>query len=125
MEEIAKKRWKTGSKRFAVHQSLEAKMNKKKSIGSLHVQKRDKPRSPDLIGTITIQRDLLQTFGNQIGDDLELVACIAAWHNQSNGEPYLTLELSPKFRKGDRKITSAETVFSRIDRSKSRSDEGL
>ena len=124
MDEIAKRRWKTGSKPFAVLQTTEEKMNKKKSIGSLHVQKRDKPRSPDLVGTITIQRDLLHTFGNQIGDDLELVACVAAWHNQSNGEPYLTVELSPKYRKGDGKIIPTDTVFSTINRFKSRSDDG-
>ena len=47
-----------------------------------------------------LQRHTLETIVKQLersGED-EIEACLAAWENHDHqGEPYLTIELSPKF----------------------------
>ncbi len=72
----------------------------KKSLGNLRKAQKAKPRSPIATGTMKLQRHTLETIVRQLersGED-EIEACLAAWENQDRqGEPYLTIELSPKF----------------------------
>jgi|SRR6516225_1511963 hypothetical protein len=72
----------------------------KKSLGNLRKAQKTKPRSPITTGTMKLQRHTLESIVRQFersgGDEIE--ACLAAWENHDQqGEPYLTIELSPKF----------------------------
>jgi len=73
---------------------------KKLSLGFLRRANKTKLRSPDWTGTLNLQRDTLNIIVQQLedsgGDDV--VCCIAAWEKQDkNGEPFATVQLSPKF----------------------------
>ena len=84
---------------FEEQRSLHAS-TKKHSLGFLRRNKKTKEKSPDATGTITIQRDLLETIVRQLqsSDEDEVVCCLAAWENtDGNGEPYVTVQLSAKF----------------------------
>jgi hypothetical protein len=70
---------------------------KQKSLGSLRIQQKTKPRSPELRGTIRIQRHTLEAFLNQIDDDYEVIANLAAWKHHDGTDFYLSVELSPKY----------------------------
>jgi hypothetical protein len=72
----------------------------KESLGNLRKSQKTKPRSPIATGTMKLQRHTLETIVRQLersgGDEIEV--CLAAWENHDQqGEPYLTIELSPKF----------------------------
>jgi hypothetical protein len=72
---------------------------RKKSLGKLRVAHQTKERSPNMTGTLRLQRHtataILKAFENV--DDDETVCNIAAWVNYDHEGPYLTLELSPKY----------------------------
>ncbi len=70
---------------------------KPKSLGSLRIQQKTKPRSPELKGTIRIQRHTLEAIINQMDDDDEVIANLAAWKHHDGNDFYLSVELSPKF----------------------------
>jgi hypothetical protein len=72
----------------------------RKSLGALYKAKKTKERSPILTGQLKLQRHTFAAIGEQFdrGDDDEVVCNIAAWENVArHGEPYLTVELSPRF----------------------------
>lgn len=71
--------------------------NKLKSLGSLRIQQKTKPRSPELQGTIRIQRHTLDAISKQLDDDNEVIANLAAWKYHDGNDFYLSVELSPKF----------------------------
>ena len=71
--------------------------NKLKSLGSLRIQQKTKPRSPELKGTIRIQRHTLETIISHMEDDDEVIANIAAWKHHDGNDFYLSVELSPKY----------------------------
>ena len=71
--------------------------NKQKSLGSLRIQQKTKPRSPELQGTIRIQRHTLDAISKQLDDDNEVIANLAAWKHHDGNDFYLSVELSPKF----------------------------
>jgi hypothetical protein len=71
----------------------------KRSIGKLKKADKTKPRSPDLIGQLRLQRHTLKILSGQFeetGTD-EIVCCLAGWKNHDNEGPYLTIEISPKY----------------------------
>jgi hypothetical protein len=70
---------------------------KQKSLGSLRIQQKTKPRSPELKGTIRIQRHTLEAIFNQIDDYHEVIANLAAWKHHDGNDFYLSVELSPKY----------------------------
>jgi hypothetical protein len=70
---------------------------KQKSLGSLRIQQKTKPRSPELKGTLRIQRHTLEAISSQISDDDEVIANLAAWKHHDGNDFYLSVELSPKF----------------------------
>jgi hypothetical protein len=81
-------------------------LTKKRSLGKLRVAPKTKPRSPDMTGTLCLQRHtaalILKTFEDT--DDDEVVCNIAAWVNQDSEGQYLTVELSPKYVTPDPQI---------------------
>jgi hypothetical protein len=81
---------------------------KQKSLGSLRIQQKTKPRSPELKGTIRIQRHTLEAISNQINDEEEVIANLAAWKHHDGKDFYLSVELSPKFKNLDRRPQKIE-----------------
>ena len=71
----------------------------KRSLGSLRIQQKTKPKSPEMIGTVKLQRETLETLMEQIGPADELVANLAAWKNRDGHSHYLTVEVSPRYIK--------------------------
>jgi hypothetical protein len=79
--------------------TIEPNAPPKRSIGKLRKANKTKPRSPDMVGQIHLQRHILQLFRKQFDETNadEIVACLAAWKNYDADGPYLTIELSPKY----------------------------
>lgn len=73
----------------------------RKSIGCLKKQKKTKPRSPDCVGKIMIQRQTWEIISRQFdaSNDEQITACLAGWQNRNEDGPFLTVELSPYFAK--------------------------
>ena len=71
--------------------------NKQKSLGSLRMQQKTKPRSPELQGTIRIQRHTLEAISNHLDEEDEVIANLAAWKHHDGNDFYLSVELSPRF----------------------------
>jgi hypothetical protein len=74
-------------------------LTKKRSLGKLRVAHKTKERSPDMTGTLCLQRHtaalILKAFENT--EDDEVVCNIAAWVNHDHEGQYLTVELSPRY----------------------------
>jgi len=90
-----------------------------KSLGSLFPSKKSKPRSPDMTGKLRIQkqtlREIINTHRKEDGDVLE--GNIAGWFNDDRGQKYITVELSPLYRRrGQRseKDITVEEFFDQI-----------
>jgi hypothetical protein len=73
--------------------------DRSKSIGTLFVSKKTKPRSPG-IGELNILKDTMQeiinTHQEQDGDVFK--ANMAVWFYNKRGKRYMTFELSPLYR---------------------------
>ena len=61
------------------------------------MQQKTKPRSPELQGTIRIQRHTLDAISKHMDNDDEVIANLAAWKHHDGNDFYLSVELSPKF----------------------------
>lgn len=71
-----------------------------KSLGTLRKAKKTKPRSPDLTGQITVQRDTFEGICRDFkkGNGKSALCNIAAWRTKDyNGDKYLNVELSARF----------------------------
>ncbi len=71
------------------------------SIGTLRkAKKKTKPKSPDLIGDLPLQRHTFEAIAEkfQNTEQKEIVCSIAAWGYSEDGEPYLTEQLSPPYQ---------------------------
>jgi len=85
----------------------------KRSLGSLRKATKTKDRSPDFTGTIKIQRHTFETIAKQLQDTdaAEVECCLAGWRNSDhNGQPYLTVEISPKYISRRQEPTSSNLV---------------
>jgi hypothetical protein len=71
----------------------------KRSLGSLRRAEKTKDRSPDLTGTLKLQRHTMEAIAKQFkeSDATEVACCIAGWRNEDQNGPYLSVELSPKY----------------------------
>ena len=72
------------------------------SLGTLHkATKKTKPKSPDLIGKLHLQRHTFEAIAKKFqatGQD-EVVCDIAGWGYLEEGEkPYITVQLSPPYQ---------------------------
>jgi hypothetical protein len=66
-------------------------VTKKRSLGKLRVAPKTKERSPDMTGTLCLQRHTAAAIVKAFEDDDDDVVCsIAAWVNHDHEGPYLT-----------------------------------
>jgi hypothetical protein len=90
---------------FRSHQQQEEKipMNKR-SIGKLRPANRTKEKSPNLTGKLALQRATLNELAIQIREDggSEITCNVAGWFNVDSGGKYITVEISPLFRREPR-----------------------
>jgi hypothetical protein len=83
----------------------------KKSLGALRKHQKTKPRSPDATGKLCLQRHTLTEISRQldeIGGD-EVSCNIAAWRNNDQRGPYLTVEVSPQFVAYERRLSNSDS----------------
>jgi hypothetical protein len=96
---------------------------KKRTLGKLRVAHKTKERSPDMTGTLCLQRHtaalILKAFENT--DDDEAVCNIAAWVNHDHEGQYLTIELSPKYVAPDPQSQPASRLAFIFDNEEDRS----
>ena len=77
---------------------LDKPVKRKLSLGALRKANKTKPKSPDLMGQMKIQRHTAAAIVEQFSHDEEEVVCnLAGWRNQDRDGPYLTVELSHRF----------------------------
>jgi hypothetical protein len=71
---------------------------RKKSLGLLRPTSKTKPKSPDLIGHMTIQSHTLKEMVDQIkmADTNEIECNIAGWVYGHGDDKFISVELSPK-----------------------------
>jgi len=92
-----------------------------KSLGTLRIAEKTKPRSPDLIGQVTLQSKTLHEIVKQYEKSGErTVTCnIAAWrYTDKNGANYLSVEISPWFVPAEQrksKSTFFDALFNNED----------
>jgi hypothetical protein len=86
-------------RRAATQSADHAPIKPKKSLGALRKAHKTKPRSPDATGKLALQRRTLEAIVNEFDEtrDDEVICNIAAWKNQDQQGPYLTVEVSPPF----------------------------
>ncbi len=79
----------------------------KRSLGMLRKAAKTKDRSPDTTGTLKLQRHTFEVIAKQFQDTdaLEIDCCLTGWRNNTKGDPYLTVELSPKYISRRRETT--------------------
>jgi hypothetical protein len=97
-------------KRVERRVSVEGQNKGKKSLGALRKHQKTKPRSPDATGKLCLQRHTLTEISRQldeIGGD-EISCNIAAWRNNDQRGPYLTVEVSPQFVAYERRLSDNE-----------------
>ena len=97
-------------------------ISKTRSIGKLRRKPKTKPRSPDMTGTLCLQRhtaaSILKAFDET---DEEVVCNIAAWVNQDHEGQYLTVELSPRYVAPDPQIQQSNRLAFVFDNEEDRS----
>lgn len=70
----------------------------RKSLGALRKAPKTKPKSPDVQGTMKLQRHTLEALNRQFDEDGDEIQCLlAGWFNQDHNGPFLTVELSPRY----------------------------
>src|SRR3984893_571135 len=81
------------------HMDLEELVTKKRSLGALRKAPKTKPRSPDMTGTLRLQRHTAEAIIKRFADsDCEEVICnIAGWRNNDASGPILTVDISPRY----------------------------
>jgi hypothetical protein len=98
-------------KRIERRVSVKGQNKSKKSLGALRKHQKTKPRSPDATGKLYLQRHTLTEISRQldeIGGD-EISCNIAAWRNNDQRGPYLTVEVSPQFLAYDRRLPNNDS----------------
>jgi hypothetical protein len=74
-------------------------LTKKRSLGKLRKSSKTKDKSPDMTGSLHLQRHTAMAIIKPFEDtDVEEVVCsIAGWVNQDRDGQYLTIEISPEY----------------------------
>jgi hypothetical protein len=98
-----KKKW------FKSRVSVEDQNKRKKSLGALRKHQKTKPNSPDATGKLYFQRHTLAEICRQLGEiSGDEISCnIAAWRNNDQRGPYLTVEVSPQFVAYERRLSNS------------------
>ena len=92
-------------------------ITQKRSLGALRKNTKTKPRSPDLVGTLALQRHTMKEIGKQFeetGSD-EIACCLAGWINQDSSGQYLTVELSPRYVRREHRPTQRNNLSWLLD----------
>jgi hypothetical protein len=78
---------------------FEEPITKKRSLGKLRRNQKTKDKSPDMTGSLRLQRHTAMAITKPFeANDVEDVVCnIAGWINQDHDGQYLTIEISPKY----------------------------
>ena|SRR5271155_6227374 len=78
---------------------MQDQLTPKRSLGTLRKAEKTKPRSPDLVGQLGLQRHTMAIIAKQFKEteDEEIQCCIAGWRNSDHQGSYLTVELSPRY----------------------------
>ena len=84
----------------------------KHSIGKMRPATRTKEKSPNLTGKLALQRTTLKELSTQMRESggTEITCNIAGWFNVDAAGKYITVEISPLFRRTLRP-TSLEEFF--------------
>jgi len=79
----------------------------KRSIGKLRPANRTKERSPNLTGKLALQRTTVNELATQIREDggTEIICNVAGWFNADSAGKYITVEISPLFRRAARPVS--------------------
>ena len=90
----------------------EEPITKRKSLGTLRKALKTKPRSPDLVGQLSLQRHTLEAIGKQFEETPsdEIACCLAGWINQDSNGQYLTVELSPRYVRREHRPTQRSNL---------------
>ena len=102
-----KKKW------FESGVSAEDQNKRQKSLGALRKHQKTKPNSPDATGKLYFQRHTLAEICrwlDEVGGD-EIACNIAAWRNNDQRGPYLTVEVSPQFVTYERRGSNGESFY--------------
>ena len=105
---VKEKKW------FKSRISVEDQNKKKKSLGALRKHQKTKPNSPDATGKLYFQRQTLAEICRQldeVGGDDEIACNIAAWRNNDQRGPYLTVEVSPQFVTYEQRLSNSESLL--------------
>jgi hypothetical protein len=73
--------------------------NHTKSLGTLRMNNKTKERSPHLVGTIKIHRQLITALWKQLNSSggNEVVCNLAAWQYRDKNGPLLNVEISERY----------------------------
>lgn len=79
--------------------NIDRPTTKKQSLGKLRiVSKMNKEKSPNMTGTLRLQRHTAAAILEQFDSETSDVLCnVAGWVNQDHEGPYLTVEISTRF----------------------------
>jgi hypothetical protein len=91
--------------------STEETIKRKRSLGVLRKHQKTKPKSPDATGKLHFQRHTLAEIYNQLDDagGDEIICNIAAWNNRDQRGRFLTVEVSPEFRRYEQHTSNDES----------------
>ncbi len=80
---------------------VQASNKRKLSVGTLRNTQKTKPRSPDLIGNLHLQRHTFEAIAKefQVPDREEIVCNLAAWSYSDESGPFLTVEISAPYKR--------------------------
>lgn len=73
--------------------------NIRRSLGALRKAPKTKEKSPDLQGTIKVQRHTIDAIIKQFEDtdEDEIISCLAGWFNDDSKGRFVSVELSPRY----------------------------
>jgi hypothetical protein len=97
---------------------MKNRIQRKKSLGALRKAEKTKERSPDLTGQLHLQRHTLRAIVKQAKEtgDAEIPCNLAAWRNRDRqGQPYLTVELSPRFLPHKQRLSKSDVFDDLFD----------
>jgi hypothetical protein len=87
-------------------------ITKKRSLGALRRAPKTKPRSPDLIGQLRLQRHTIKAIVKQCQEteSEEIICNMAGWSNHDHSGQYLTVELSSRYPSKQQDIPKANNL---------------
>jgi hypothetical protein len=90
---------------------------RKKSLGALRKHQKTKPKSPDATGKFLFQRHTLAEISRQLNEvgGNEIRCNIAAWKNEDQNGPYMSVEISPEFVRYEQQQLKSDSFYDMFD----------